>query len=116
MDEKLTITSQCIHALTGHSSTIRCIKVLDRLPVAVTGSRDSTIRVWDIQKGQLKHTLRGHAGSIRCMDVAGNLCVSGSYDNSARVSHNFLLYKKEWYFLVTFVINEETQRHENTNS
>ncbi len=78
--------SECIHTLTGHTSTIRCIRVLDRSPIAVTGSRDSTLRVWDLQKGELKHVLRGHTGSIRCIDLAGNLCVSGSYDTSARVS------------------------------
>lgn len=78
--------SQCIHSLPGHTSTIRCIKVLPHRPIAVSGSRDYTLRVWDIQRGRCLHTLRGHTKSVRCVEVWGNMAVSGSYDNTAKVS------------------------------
>lgn len=70
----------------GHTSTIRCLKVLDGRPVAVTGARDATIRVWDIERGVLLHNLTGHTHSVRCLEIAGHYCVSGSYDCTARVS------------------------------
>jgi len=67
----------CIYALAGHTSTIRCIKVLHNRPVAVSGSRDSTVRVWDIQHGRQLRVLAGHTDSVRALDVCGNKLVSG---------------------------------------
>lgn len=71
--------------LRGHTSTIRCLKVLDGRPLAVSGSRDGTLRVWDIARGQLVHLLAGHHHSVRCIEVAGNRVVSGSYDSTCRI-------------------------------
>ena len=76
----------CKHVLRGHTSTIRCLKVLDGRPIAVSGSRDSNLRVWDIEKGVLLHLLAGHQHSVRCIEIAGNKVVSGSYDCTCRVS------------------------------
>lgn len=72
--------------LSGHSSTIRCIRVLHNRPIAVSGSRDGTVRVWDIQRGRALRVLQGHQHSVRCLDVCGNKIVSGSYDTTCRVS------------------------------
>lgn len=33
----------------------------------ITGSRDRTIKIWDLKTGKLRHTLRGHAGSVLCL-------------------------------------------------
>lgn len=76
----------CIYALHGHTSTIRSLRVLHNRPIAVTGSRDSTLRVWDIQRGGYLRVLEGHHQSVRCLDVCGNRVVSGSYDTTCRVS------------------------------
>jgi F-box and WD-40 domain protein CDC4 len=65
---------------------VRCVKVVDGRPIAVSGSRDFTLRVWDIENGILLHTLEGHTQSVRCIEVAGNQVVSGSYDYTCRVS------------------------------
>jgi F-box and WD-40 domain protein CDC4 len=72
-------------ALRGHSSTVRCIKVLDGRPIAVSGSRDYTLRVWDIEKGRMLRVLDGHEQSVRCIEVVGNQVVSGSYDYTCRL-------------------------------
>lgn len=77
---------QCLHTLPGHTSTIRCMKTINGRPVAVSGSRDSSLKVWDVQKGELMHTLAGHQHSVRCIEVAGNQVASGSYDCTCRVS------------------------------
>ena len=77
--------SHCIYILRGHIATIRCARVLHNRPIVVTGSRDTTVRVWDIQKGRMLRILEGHSNSVRCLDVCGNKVVSGSYDASCRV-------------------------------
>ncbi|KAI3633713.1 hypothetical protein MIR68_008660 [Amoeboaphelidium protococcarum] len=77
-------SSTCRLRLSGHTSTIRCLKMLDENR-CVTGSRDNTLRVWDILNGECLHVLRGHTGSIRCLSVHDNLVLSGSYDNNLRL-------------------------------
>ncbi|KAJ2831533.1 SCF ubiquitin ligase complex subunit cdc4, partial [Coemansia furcata] len=122
---------RCTHVFSGHGSTIRCLQILlptdvrtsaerargaparyePREPLVVTGSRDTTLRVWRLPsptldapyppprtadmdvddarpKGNnpyLLHTLSGHSDSVRTVTGIGNLVVSGSYDNSVRV-------------------------------
>ena len=63
--------------------------MLDNRPIAVTGSRDTTLCVWDIQRGKLLRVLEGHTQSVRCLDVSGNKAVSGSYDATCRVRAPF---------------------------
>ena len=45
------------YRLVGHTSTIRCMKMLDE-GRCVTGSRDNTIRIWDIKHGTCLNVLR----------------------------------------------------------
>jgi WD40 repeat protein len=48
----ITCIRQSIYTLQGHTGTIRCLKVLHNQPIAVTGSQDKTLRVWDVRKGK----------------------------------------------------------------
>jgi F-box and WD-40 domain protein CDC4 len=77
--------SRTIHALAGHSSTVRCVRVLHHRPIAVSGARDGTVRVWDIRRGRALRVLHGHQDSVRALDVCGSRAVSGSYDATCRV-------------------------------
>lgn len=78
--------SICMHVMRGHVSTVRCLKVLDGRPIAISGSRDATLRVWDIEQGIQLRLLAGHQHSVRCIEISGNKVVSGSYDTTCRVS------------------------------
>jgi len=75
---------QSVYTLRGHSSTVRCLKMCDA-NTAITGSRDTTLRIWDITRGYCKHVLLGHQASVRCIEVHGDLIASGSYDTTARI-------------------------------
>jgi WD40 repeat protein len=77
--------SLTLYVLRGHTSTVRCLKVIHNRPIAVSGSRDGTLRVWDVQRGRMLRVLAGHAGSVRSLDVCANQVVSGSYDGTCRV-------------------------------
>ena len=78
-------TGEMLHRMAGHTSTVRCLRMIDET-TCVTGSRDNSLRIWDIERGQCLRVMRGHTGSIRCLAVHDTRVVSGSYDNTLRVS------------------------------
>lgn len=99
-------TGECTHIFTGHTSTIRCLLITkpikqDDQPMIITGSRDSTLRVWKLPDPKYRdghchgnngdpnpyfvHSLVGHRQSVRAIATHGNTLVSGSYDNTVRV-------------------------------
>ena len=47
-----------IHALLGHTDAIRALACYGRY--CVSGSYDTTVRLWDLVKGKCLHTLVGH--------------------------------------------------------
>lgn len=51
----------------------------------VSGSRDATLRVWDIESGQCLHVLMGHVAAVRCVQYDGRRVVSGAYDFMVKV-------------------------------
>ncbi|OUM64140.1 hypothetical protein PIROE2DRAFT_69297 [Piromyces sp. E2] len=108
---------RCTHKFHGHTSTVRCLiimtptenpithKVEPKFPVIITGSRDSTLRIWklpDIKKDPPYNSsdygngsnnnnpyflklLNGHTDSVRAIAGSGNVLVSGSYDHTVRI-------------------------------
>lgn len=52
---------------------------------AISGSRDTTLRVWDLASGTCTNVLMGHQASVRCLEIHGGLVVSGSYDTTAKI-------------------------------
>lgn len=76
--------SESVHTLRGHTSTVRCLKMSDS-KTAISGSRDTTLRVWDISTGCCTAILMGHQASVRCLEIHGDLVVSGSYDTTAKI-------------------------------
>ena len=51
----------------------------------MSGSRDATLRVWDIHSGVCKHVLMGHVAAVRCVQYDGKRVVSGAYDYMVKV-------------------------------
>lgn len=93
-------TGVCIHTLYGHTSTVRCMHLHENKYVTlrinticylqyicrvVSGSRDATLRVWDVQTGNCLHVLVGHIAAVRCVQYDGKLVVSGAYDFMVKV-------------------------------
>ncbi|KAL8870474.1 MAG: hypothetical protein Q9174_003493 [Haloplaca sp. 1 TL-2023] len=77
-------TGASVHALQGHTSTVRCLKMANA-DTAISGSRDTTLRVWDLKTGTCKSVLIGHQASVRCLEIYGDMVVSGSYDTTAKL-------------------------------
>ena len=68
----------------GHTNGVMCLQHDEN--VLITGSYDSTIKVWDIETGQEIRTLSGHTSGIRCLqfDDTGKL-ITGSMDSTIRL-------------------------------
>lgn len=117
-------TGECTHLFDGHVSTVRCLMILipkadengvmcPSEPLIITGSRDSTLRVWrlpDLNSNErwtpemagevsadlhpleyerarnpyFRYLLTGHTGSVRAIAGSGNILISGSYDSTVR--------------------------------
>ena len=53
-------------SLEGHSGDITSVAISpDNTKIVSSGSKDKTIKVWDIATGELLNTLDGHSGDIR---------------------------------------------------
>lgn len=110
---------KCTQVFQGHTSTVRCLVILKptqigetldgqpilmpKEPLIITGSRDSTLRVWKLpQPGERSimqtgppandhdnpyfiRALTGHHHSVRAIAAHGDTLVSGSYDCTVRV-------------------------------
>ncbi|KAF2136997.1 uncharacterized protein K452DRAFT_236572 [Aplosporella prunicola CBS 121167] len=110
---------KCLQVFQGHTSTVRCLVILQpteigkeadgtpiimpERPLIITGSRDSSLRVWklpqandpsifqttapanDRENPYFIRALVGHHHSVRAIAAHGDTLVSGSYDTSVRV-------------------------------
>ncbi|KAL1859931.1 SCF ubiquitin ligase complex subunit cdc4 [Paecilomyces lecythidis] len=111
--------AKCTQIFQGHTSTVRCLQILlpaevgkradgspemmPKEPLIITGSRDSTLRVWKLPKPgdpvyyqagphaddadcpYFVRVLSGHQHSVRAIAAHGDTLVSGSYDCTVRV-------------------------------
>ncbi|KAG0083364.1 hypothetical protein BGZ93_006868 [Podila epicladia] len=66
--------------LPGHKDSVYCIQ-FDTSKI-VTGSRDRTIKFWDLHTLKCTHTLKGHSQSVLCLQFDEKIMVSGSSDNT----------------------------------
>jgi F-box/WD-40 domain protein MET30 len=51
----------------------------------ITGSMDSTLKVWDWRRGKCIKTLSGHTEGVACLNFDSNVLASGSVDSTIKV-------------------------------
>ena len=67
----------------GHVNGVMCLQFDDS--VLITGSYDTTIKVWDIATGEEIRTLEGHTSGVRCLQFDDSKLISGSIDATVKI-------------------------------
>jgi len=73
--------------LKGHLSAVTCVAISPDGRRVVSGSRDKTLKVWDVATGKCLATLKGHSNSVCSVAISpdGRRVASGSYDETVKV-------------------------------
>jgi WD40 repeat protein len=76
--------SRCIHIIEAHSALINSLDIGPQGLLLVSGSDDKTIKLWNVQTGQLLHRFTGHQGEVGTVAISpdGRRLVSGSSDRT----------------------------------
>lgn len=67
----------------GHTNGVMCLQFDDK--VLITGSYDTTAKVWDVHTGKEIRTLKGHTSGIRCLQFDDSKLMTGSLDNTIKL-------------------------------
>ena len=67
----------------GHTNGVMCLQFDDN--VLISGSYDSTVKVWDVNTGEELRTLKGHTSGIRCLQFNDTKLMTGSLDSTLRL-------------------------------
>lgn len=73
----------CRNVLVGHGLSVRCLEI--KGDIVVSGSYDTSARVWSISEGRCLQTLQGHFSQIYAIAFDGKRVVTGSLDTNVRV-------------------------------
>lgn len=76
---------RCKHVLVGHSDRIYSTALNYKSRRCYSGSMDSSINVWDYEKGKLLYSLEGHSSLVGLLELSDKYLVSAAADSTLRV-------------------------------
>lgn len=85
---RVKAVSRCSASISGHGEAILAVSFSPiNSSTMVTGSGDSTARIWDCDTGTPLHTLKGHTSWVLAVSYSpdGSLIATGSMDNTVRL-------------------------------
>ncbi|KAG6008611.1 hypothetical protein E4U21_004251 [Claviceps maximensis] len=77
-------TGRCtIRTFKGHENGVTCLQFDHN--ILATGSYDTTIKIWNVETGEVIRTLRGHTSTVRTLQFDDSKLISGSFDNTIKI-------------------------------
>ncbi|KAG9304445.1 hypothetical protein G9A89_020007 [Geosiphon pyriformis] len=73
------------HTLRGHTDYIACLQFDDDSNTLITGSHDATVRVWNIETGEMIRILKGHRRGVRALQFDEAKLITCSLDRTLRI-------------------------------
>lgn len=79
--------SQPTNVLRGHRGFVNDVAISPASNMVASASSDKTVRLWNIETGELIQTLEGHQHSVTAIDFSpnGQLLASGSRDHTVKL-------------------------------
>jgi WD40 repeat protein len=73
---------RCVRILNGHSASVNAVAIDPQGNILASASDDKTIKLWNLQTGELIHTFFGHSAAVDAVAISpdGRMLVSGSFD------------------------------------
>ncbi len=80
-------TGSLVRTLRGHEDGVLSVAFCPDGKYLASGSRDRTIRIWELATGKEVRTLRGHTARVSCVAYSPRqpLLASAGYDGSVRI-------------------------------
>lgn len=74
--------------LTGHTGSVLCLQYDEK--VIISGSSDSTVRVWDVKTGEMVNTLIHHCEAVLHLRFNNGMMVTCSKVRLLQLLYNIL--------------------------
>lgn len=74
-----------LRVLSGHTDGVMCVQFCDGSNILMTGSYDKTVRIWNLETGELIRVLTGHTRCVRALQFDEAKLVTGSMDQTLKI-------------------------------